>query len=191
MSPPSLTALLRLSSQGEPLLCSPSPGVLVDLLAEGERVRPGAPIGGLRILDRRHLLLAPPGADGLAGPSLPGRGERDAGHGTPLFHVLPFLGGVSSASEAGGEGISQALPVRAPLHGIFHPRPQPGSPPFVSPGQMVQEGDTLGLLEVMKTFHPLRYGGGGLPPSARVVAMEALEGAEVHEGQVLYRMEPL
>lgn len=41
------------------------------------------------------------------------------------------------------------------MMGLFHRRPSPDSPPFVEEGQPVQEGMTIGLVEVMKSYLPL------------------------------------
>ena len=40
--------------------------------------------------------------------------------------------------------------------GTFFARPSPEQPTFVAEGDHLQEGDTLGLLEVMKMFNPIR-----------------------------------
>jgi biotin carboxyl carrier protein len=40
----------------------------------------------------------------------------------------------------------------SPLPGIFYRRPAPDAPPFKEPGDMVAEGETVGLIEVMKQF---------------------------------------
>ncbi|MCK6527043.1 hypothetical protein L6R50_05585 [Myxococcota bacterium] len=79
--------------------------------------------------------------------------------------------------------------MRSPIDGIAYLRPSPGAPAFVEIGGEVTEGQTVALVEVMKTFHPLRYGGPGLPPRARVVSIEVHDGAEVRQGQVLARVE--
>ena len=42
--------------------------------------------------------------------------------------------------------------VSAPLVGTFYAAPAPDQPPFVSPGDRVQKGQTLCLLEAMKTM---------------------------------------
>ena len=39
-----------------------------------------------------------------------------------------------------------------PLPGIFYRSPAPDQPPFRQPGDTVAVGDTLGLIEVMKSF---------------------------------------
>lgn len=43
--------------------------------------------------------------------------------------------------------------VPAPIPGTFYRRPTPDEPPFKNDGDMVAAGDTLGLIEVMKTFN--------------------------------------
>jgi acetyl-CoA carboxylase biotin carboxyl carrier protein len=42
--------------------------------------------------------------------------------------------------------------LRSPMAGIFYRRPSPDKPPFVEPGDEVQVGDTVGLIEAMKLF---------------------------------------
>jgi biotin carboxyl carrier protein len=49
--------------------------------------------------------------------------------------------------------------VKAPLDGLFYLRAGPKDPPFVQIGSILNPGDTLGLIEVMKCFHPLKYEG--------------------------------
>jgi acetyl-CoA carboxylase biotin carboxyl carrier protein len=45
--------------------------------------------------------------------------------------------------------------VLAPLPGTFYRRPAPDQEPFKAEGAAVATGDTLGLIEVMKTFTPV------------------------------------
>ena len=42
--------------------------------------------------------------------------------------------------------------VTAPVVGVFYRQSEPGAPPYVEVGSKVDEGATLGLLEVMKMF---------------------------------------
>lgn len=68
-----------------------------------------------------------------------------------------------------------AVAVPAGMGGIFHRRPAPGEPPFVSPGDVVQEGQTLGLMEAMKMLLPVEA------PAAGVIA-----GIHVEDGQAVH-----
>lgn len=45
--------------------------------------------------------------------------------------------------------------VTADMPGIFYQTPGPGEPVFKAPGATVAKGDTLALIEVMKTFTPV------------------------------------
>lgn len=45
--------------------------------------------------------------------------------------------------------------IMAPLPGTFYRKPDPDQPPFKSEGDEVAVGDTVGLIEVMKTFSPV------------------------------------
>ena len=42
--------------------------------------------------------------------------------------------------------------VTAPVVGVFYRQSEPGAPPYVEVGSKIEEGATLGLLEVMKMF---------------------------------------
>ena len=45
--------------------------------------------------------------------------------------------------------------IRAPLPGVFYRRPTPGEPPFKVEGDTVAPGETIGLVEAMKSFFPV------------------------------------
>lgn len=45
--------------------------------------------------------------------------------------------------------------IEAFIPGIFYMKPSPDDPPFKQPGDMVAAGDTIGLIEVMKSFMPV------------------------------------
>ena len=46
--------------------------------------------------------------------------------------------------------------VRAQMPGTFYRRPDPESDPYVNEGDSVSAGDTVGLIEVMKSFHEVK-----------------------------------
>ena len=46
--------------------------------------------------------------------------------------------------------------VKSPMPGTFYRRPDPESDPFVNEGDKVSAGDTIGLVEVMKSFHEIK-----------------------------------
>jgi acetyl-CoA carboxylase biotin carboxyl carrier protein len=46
--------------------------------------------------------------------------------------------------------------VKAPMPGTFYRRPDPESDAYVEEGDSVSAGDTVGLIEVMKSFHEIK-----------------------------------
>jgi acetyl-CoA carboxylase biotin carboxyl carrier protein len=42
------------------------------------------------------------------------------------------------------------------MPGTFYRRPDPESDPYVEEGEQVSAGDTVGLIEVMKSFHEVK-----------------------------------
>ena len=73
-----------------------------------------------------------------------------------------------------------AVAVRAPTDGTVYLRPDPSRPAFASEGAALGSTDTVALIEVMKTFTPVRAGLAG-----RVVRVDVSDGASVQEGAVL------
>jgi len=64
--------------------------------------------------------------------------------------------------------------VLTPVPGIFYRRPDPGSDPFVEVGAQVKEGDTIGLVEIMKNFQPVEAEVGGTVVELLVDSEEAV-----------------
>ncbi|MDE2182457.1 MAG: acetyl-CoA carboxylase biotin carboxyl carrier protein [Alphaproteobacteria bacterium] len=70
--------------------------------------------------------------------------------------------------------------VPSPMVGTVYVAPEPGKPPFVKVGDTVQEGDTLLIVEAMKTMNPI------LAPRGGKVAEICIHDAEpVEFGQTL------
>lgn len=51
--------------------------------------------------------------------------------------------------------------IASPLPGVFYRRPSPEEDEFVREGDQVSEGQTIGLIEVMKNFTELRADAAG------------------------------
>ena len=159
--------------------------------APGTTVGPGAEVGRLRVLNRRFVLRMPDGAEGTVSAT-PVEKIVPVQYGETLFRLERPLAGRSAptpsqaeAAASDGELPAGSRAVRAPSDGVFYRRPAPGSPPFVEPGATVHAGQPLGLVEVMKTFNQILYGGPGLPPQAEVVEIRPEDAEEVRAGQIL------
>ena len=78
----------------------------------------------------------------------------------------------------------------SPTHGMFYRRPKPDVPAYVEPGQVVETGATLALVEVMKCFSAIAYGGVGFPARAEIVEARVEDGVEVEADQILFVVRP-
>jgi acetyl-CoA carboxylase biotin carboxyl carrier protein len=76
--------------------------------------------------------------------------------------------------------------VESPMVGVFYRAPQPGAPPFVEIGDVVESGQTLCLLEAMKLFNELKADVEG-----RIRAIHAENAQAVEFGQLLFELEPI
>ena len=70
--------------------------------------------------------------------------------------------------------------IRSPLPGSFYRRPAPDQPPFKKVGDVVAVGDTIALVEVMKTFHEVKADASGT-----IASFDVEDSEPVTPGQVL------
>jgi acetyl-CoA carboxylase biotin carboxyl carrier protein len=70
--------------------------------------------------------------------------------------------------------------VTSPMVGTVYTASEPGKPPFVKVGQQVKEGDTLFIVEAMKTMNPIPA-----PRSGTVKEISVENGTPVEFGQTL------
>ena len=65
--------------------------------------------------------------------------------------------------------------IDSPMVGIIYLTPKPSSPPFVKSGQKIKKGDTICLIEAMKTFNEIKSDKEGVVKSILVKNGEAVE----------------
>ena len=70
--------------------------------------------------------------------------------------------------------------VPSPMVGTVYVSPEPGKPPFVKVGDQVKEGDTLLIVEAMKTMNPITA-----PRSGKIHEICVTDGHPVEFGQTL------
>lgn len=184
---------LLVGREGERVvLRSPEVGTFTRALPAGALLAPGAAAGVLHSLSRRFDLVVPRGVAGRVVNERPELVLAPVGYGTVLYELEPLEAGVATeAKETRARGESAGgLVFRAPHSGRFWRRPAPNEAPFVRPGDVLESGRTLGLIEVMKTFtHVVYRAGGEMPERARVVRVLVEDGAEVEEGAALIEVE--
>ena len=86
------------------------------------------------------------------------------------------------AASAVEEGLHQ---VRSPIVGTFYEAPSPGSPPFVKPGDMVELGQVLCIVEAMKLMNEIESDIAG-----EIVKKLANNGQPIEYGQELFIIRP-
>jgi len=86
---------------------------------------------------------------------------------------------VAAANEADHPGA-----VTSPMVGVAYLAPEPGAAKFINPGDVVAEGQTVMLIEAMKTFNPIRAPRGG-----KVTRMLVSDGQPVEFGEPLLIIE--
>lgn len=75
--------------------------------------------------------------------------------------------------------------VIAPMVGTFYHAREPGSPPFVEVGDLVEQGQDIGIVEAMKLMNPIQAERPG-----RVAAVLVENGQPVEYGEPLIALQP-
>ena len=103
----------------------------------------------------------------------------------PAAPAMPMHSPVDAATGGSHKPAGSDLPaghvVRAPMVGTFYSSPAPDKPAFVSVGQAVKAGDTLGIIEAMKMFNPIEAEVAGT-----VLAIQCESGQPVEFDQPLF-----
>ncbi|MGP3977350.1 acetyl-CoA carboxylase biotin carboxyl carrier protein [Streptomyces sp. 8N114] len=108
--------------------------------------------------------------------------EADQG---PATTAAPSSHGDPGAAGGVGEETLEGHRECAPLVGTFYAAPAPGAPPFVQPGDHVEKGQQLGIIEAMKLMNPLEATRPG-----RVVEVLVGDGEPVEYGEPLVLIDP-
>lgn len=74
--------------------------------------------------------------------------------------------------------------INSPMVGTVYLSPEPGADPFVRQGEAVTEGQTLLIVEAMKTMNPIRA-----PRSGKIISVLVENGAPIEFGEALLIIE--
>ncbi len=94
----------------------------------------------------------------------------------------PATPSAAPPSKSPDEGLHQ---VKSPIVGTFYESPSPGSPPFVKPGDTVETGQVLCIIEAMKLMNEIEA-----DVSGEVVKRLVNNGQPVEYGQPLFSIRP-
>jgi len=98
--------------------------------------------------------------------------------------AAPQAAPAEAAPAAGEDPASHPGAVTSPMVGTVYLQPEPGAPAFVKVGSTVDEGDTLLIVEAMKTMNHIHA-----PKSGTVKRILVDDGAAVEFGSPLVIIE--
>jgi acetyl-CoA carboxylase biotin carboxyl carrier protein len=139
--------------------------VKVRIKRAGEAAAPAAP-------DHRFFTVH------SAPPPSPEAGTAPVVTGPPV----PPATAAPSAPAVPEEGLHI---VRSPIVGTFYESPSPGSPPFVKPGDVVEAGQILCIVEAMKLMNEIESDLAG-----EIVKRLVVNNAPIEYGQELFAIRP-
>ncbi len=87
----------------------------------------------------------------------------------------------AAAPSASSDASAHPGAVKSPMVGTAYVRPSPDADPFVKVGDKVKEGDTIVLVEAMKTFNPITA-----PKSGKVEELLVGDAQPVEFGETLF-----
>lgn len=117
------------------------------------------------------------------------RNHGGGGYAAPVSFAAPAAPAAlpapaAPAPVAPADPASHPGTVKSPMVGVCYLLPEPGAAPFAKEGDSVSEGQTLCLIEAMKTFNPVKA-----PRSGKVVKIIVENGAPVEYGEPLLIIE--
>ena len=120
----------------------------------------------------RRIRVARQNAPHMSAPPLAVSAVMESAATSPSPHATP---GETQAPKRDVEGA-----ITSPMVGTVYVSPEPGKPPFVKAGDTVKEGDTLLIVEAMKTMNPI-----AAPRAGTVTEIMVRDAQPVEFGQTL------
>ena len=90
---------------------------------------------------------------------------------------------LSKTTNIDDEINSNLISIDSPMVGIIYLTPKPSSPPFAKKGQKIKKGDTICLIEAMKTFNEIKS-----DKDCTIKAVMVKNGEAVEFGQPLFEI---
>ena len=155
---------------------------LIEFLIEKDVTEFELERGDVKVRIKRGASDAPAGRDVhyVTVPPMPPAGESRVP--SPAAASTPAAAPAAPAGAAKEEGLHA---ITSPIVGTFYEAPSPGSPPFVKPGDTVEVGQVLCIIEAMKLMNEIECDVAG-----EVVKRVVNNGQPVEYGQPLFEVRP-
>ena len=127
---------------------------------------------------RVRIAKSPPVTVSAAAPSAMPAAPTAAAPAEPAATAAPEPADV----EEPDSGLAE---IHSPMVGTFYRAPAPDAPPYIEPGDRVEKGQTVCILEAMKLMNELEAEVSG---TVREICVENADPVEF--GQVLFRIDP-
>jgi acetyl-CoA carboxylase biotin carboxyl carrier protein len=134
---------------------------------------PATPASGLDLASLKQLL----GAGAAVAPA--------PGAAAPVAVAAAAPAPVAAAAAAPADENAGLHIVKSPIVGTFYESPSPGSPAFVKPGDVVENGQVLCIVEAMKLMNEIESDVEG-----EIVKRFVQSGQPVEYGQPLFSVRP-
>jgi len=95
--------------------------------------------------------------------------------------MAPHTAPAAAAAEPAADPDAGLHMVKSPIVGTFYGSPSPGAAPFVSPGDYVEKGQVIGIVEAMKLMNEIESDASG-----EIVRCLVTNGQPIEFGQPLY-----
>jgi len=172
------------SSDGH--LGAPSVGTWRPEVEAGSLLQPGDRIGAIRCNGVEVAVTMPPSLSGFTRLNAAGWVEYGQTLGSVSRESDAVDGTASSAEQGDDEALAAGcVVVEAETDGTVFLRPKPEVPAFVMAGDTVSPNQTLALIEVMKTFTPVRA-----PVAGVVTRVLVDDGDSIEDNSPLFWIEP-
>ena len=94
---------------------------------------------------------------------------------TVAMPALPATDNAKSTSNTPNTGAESGYALKSPMVGVAYLAPEPGAQPFTKVGAQIKVGDTVALVEAMKTFNPIKSDKDGVVKKIMVSDGQAVE----------------
>lgn len=116
---------------------------LADILNDTDLTEIEVERGDLKIKVKREVTVAAAPIQYAAAPA-------------PVAHAAPAAAPISMPSDPATIVARSGEEVKSPMVGTAYLQPAPGSDPFIKAGDKVKKGQTLLIVEAMKTMNPIQ-----------------------------------